>query len=72
MPEEQKKKWKLTSVFLMIKATIKVLKTLIKKSKISEPVGNGSVAHLGERLVRNEEVAGSIPVRSTSSTNWLD
>ena len=25
----------------------------------------GSVAHLGERLVRNEEVAGSIPVGST-------
>ena len=26
---------------------------------------HGSVAHLGERLVRNEEVAGSIPVGST-------
>ena len=25
----------------------------------------GPVAHLGERLVRNEKVAGSIPVRST-------
>lgn len=25
----------------------------------------GSVAHLGERVVRNDEVAGSIPVRST-------
>lgn len=26
----------------------------------------GPVAHLGERLVRNEKVAGSIPVRSTN------
>ena len=26
---------------------------------------NGPVAQLGERLVRNEKVAGSIPVRST-------
>ncbi len=29
----------------------------------------GSVAHLGERLVRNEEVAGSNPVRSTKWNN---
>ncbi len=27
---------------------------------------NGRVAQLGERLVRNEEVAGSIPVTSTT------
>ena len=49
-----------------MKASIKVLKRLLKKSKIIGLVENGSVAHLGERLVRNEEVAGSIPVRSTN------
>jgi hypothetical protein len=25
----------------------------------------GPVAHLGERIVRNDEVVGSIPIRST-------
>ena len=42
------------------------IEKVIKKSKIIGLVENGSVAHLGERLVRNEEVAGSIPVRSTN------
>ena len=30
----------------------------------------GAVAQLGERLVRNEEVAGSIPVGSTFGPRW--
>ena len=29
--------------------------------------GSGAVAQLGERLVRNEEVSGSIPLGSTLS-----
>ncbi len=40
-------------------------------------MGFGAVAQLGERLVRNEKVAGSIPVSSTitygdehQSYNW--
>jgi hypothetical protein len=31
----------------------------------------GRVAQLGERLVRNEEVAGSIPVSSTNFLGFL-
>ena len=34
--------------------------------------GVGAVAQLGERLVRNEEVSGSIPLSSTKSINNLD
>jgi hypothetical protein len=30
--------------------------------------GGGAVAQLGERLVRNEEVSGSIPLSSTKTT----
>ncbi len=33
--------------------------------KVLYNLNNGRVAQLGERLVRNEEVAGSIPVTST-------
>ena len=32
----------------------------------SHPVFEGPVAQLGERLVRNEEASGSIPLRSTN------
>jgi hypothetical protein len=31
----------------------------------------GAVAQLGERLVRNEEVSGSIPLSSTNKINHL-
>jgi hypothetical protein len=31
----------------------------------------GPLAQLGERLVRNQEVAGSIPARSTNRNNYL-
>ena len=31
----------------------------------------GAVAQLGERLVRNEEVSGSIPLSSTKSTPFV-
>jgi hypothetical protein len=35
-----------------------------------EPMVNfGAVAQLGERLVRNEEVSGSIPLSSTKAIN---
>ena len=30
----------------------------------------GAVAQLGERLVRNEEVSGSIPLSSTKESNY--
>ncbi len=33
--------------------------------RTSNPVRSGAVAQLGERLVRNEEATGSIPVSST-------
>jgi hypothetical protein len=33
---------------------------------------SGDVAQLGERLVRNEEVGGSIPLISTNSVFWAD
>ncbi len=32
----------------------------------SHPTARGAVAQLGERLVRNEEATGSIPVSSTN------
>jgi hypothetical protein len=32
------------------------------------PIDNGAIAQLGERLVCNQKVAGSIPAGSTSST----
>ncbi|SRR5258708_29810132 len=38
----------------------------ILKSKLPGGAGGG-VAQLGERIVRNDEVAGSIPVASTSA-----
>ena len=38
-------------------------------AKISASATRGRVAQLGERLVRNEEVAGSIPVSSTKIIN---
>ena len=31
----------------------------------------GAVAQLGERLLCKQEVTGSIPVSSTTSTKWL-
>ena len=31
-------------------------------------IGTGAVAQLGERVVRNDEVSGSIPLGSTSSS----
>jgi hypothetical protein len=34
-------------------------------------VEQGAVAQLGERLVRNEEVSGSIPLSSTNSIKHL-
>ena len=33
--------------------------------RVFHPVYDGPVAQLGERLVRNEEASGSIPLRST-------
>jgi hypothetical protein len=35
-------------------------------SRQARPASGGDVAQLGERLVRNEEVVGSIPIISTS------
>ena len=32
-----------------------------------EDTGNGAVAQMGERVVRNDEVRGSIPLGSTSA-----
>jgi hypothetical protein len=39
--------------------------SLLKSIGTSNPVKSGAVAQLGERLVRNEEATGSIPVSST-------
>jgi hypothetical protein len=33
--------------------------------------GSGAIAQLGERIVRNDEVVGSIPTSSTKSFNYL-
>jgi hypothetical protein len=38
-------------------------------SDASLSAGCGVVAQLGERLVRNEEVSGSIPLNSTKHTS---
>jgi hypothetical protein len=35
--------------------------------RLDVETGDGAVAQLGERLVRNEEVRGSIPLSSTSA-----
>ena len=37
----------------------------------ARPESGGDVAKLGERLVRNEEVVGSIPIISTISSSTL-
>lgn len=34
------------------------------------PASCGAIAQLGERLVRNEEVSGSIPLSSTNPTSY--
>jgi hypothetical protein len=47
------------------------LETSATSAKIAV-AARGRVAQLGERLVRNEEVAGSIPVSSTKLFNNLD
>ena len=36
------------------------------------PAWNGAVAQLGERVVRNDEVVGSIPIGSTISARFHD
>ena len=41
---------------------------MIKKLLLSSP---GSVAQLGERIVRNDEVVGSIPIRSTKKIKFV-
>src|ERR1700722_5364913 len=41
----------------------------IEKSKSRQPYG--AIAQLGERIVRNDEVVGSIPTSSTKSFNHL-
>ena len=41
---------------------------LVKSKKVNSPL-YGAIAQLGERIVRNDEVVGSIP---TSSTNFND
>ena len=51
--------------------TISTIHLLLPLSKASNrALRNGPVAQLGERLVRNEEVAGPIPVRSTIDV-WI-
>ncbi len=37
----------------------------LEPSLLSPQTGQGAVAQLGERLVRNEEASGSIPLSST-------
>ena len=39
--------------------------------KITKPVHCGAIAQLGERIVRNDEVVGSIPTSSTNLLNHL-
>ena len=41
---------------------------LIGNKPVIEGYWNGAVAQLGERVVRNDEVSGSIPLGSTSFT----
>jgi hypothetical protein len=39
---------------------------------VNEPAsGSGAVAQLGERVVRNDEVSGSIPLSSTNNRIFL-
>ena len=44
---------------------------LVKSKKVTRPALYGAIAQLGERIVRNDEVVGSIPTSSTmfSSTS---
>ena len=37
----------------------------------SDPTSHGAIAQLGERIVRNDEVVGSIPTSSTNLLNHL-
>ncbi len=48
----------------------KLLRWLIKLPG-SLQVSRGAIAQLGERIVRNDEVVGSIPTSSTKSFNYL-
>ena len=42
---------------------------LARDAKMRTP--SGAIAQLGERIVRNDEVVGSIPTSSTNSANFL-
>ena len=42
----------------------------MKASAIASVQAPGALAHLGERRVRNAEVAGSIPAGSTKPESW--
>ena len=48
----------------------KLLRRLIKLAS-SFQVSRGAIAQLGERIVRNDEVVGSIPTSSTNLLNHL-
>jgi hypothetical protein len=48
----------------------KSLRWLIKLAS-SLQISRGAIAQLGERIVRNDEVVGSIPTSSTKSFNGL-
>ncbi len=43
---------------------------LVKSKKVNSPL-YGAIAQLGERIVRNDEVVGSIPTSSTNLLNGL-
>jgi hypothetical protein len=45
-----------------------VLTALGLRGAVRDASGGGAVAQLGERLVRNEEVSGSIPLSSTKES----
>ena len=55
---------------LLVCAPLSSLGTPARRGRVPRvrPDSGGDVAQLGERLVRNEEVVGSIPIISTNSS----
>ena len=54
-----------------IAARLSGLLTRCRADHTSRILWNGAVAQLGERVVRNDEVRGSIPLGSTIKINYL-
>jgi hypothetical protein len=52
-------------VMKLLRLGFAALAGTVDADKIKTPANRGAIAQLGERIVRNDEVVGSIPTSST-------